>query len=175
MPFILALLGAAAAVFFYVNRARNAANAVSDIADVANDVGLAIRRFGFKRRANTHPVDDIDSVGLAVAGIALSFVSLDGPPLQNDQDMIQRTLENRYGMNETASQEAMVLGRWFIGECGNATMAFERITKRLFKIGGVETVEGLMAVLSATASDGDIPFTTRQSEAISDVKRIFRL
>ncbi len=175
MPFILALLGAAAAVFFYMNRARNVAHAASEIADVANDVRLAIRRFGFKRRANTHPVDDIDSVGLAVAGVALSFVSLDGLPTQNDQDMIQRTLETRYGMNESASQEALVRGRWFISECGNATMAFERITKRLFKIGGVESLEGLMAVLSATAAPGETPFTTRQSEAISDVKRIFRL
>jgi len=52
MPFILALLGIIGAAYFWAQRASNARNVVGDVADMANDVRLAARRFGFSRKMN---------------------------------------------------------------------------------------------------------------------------
>jgi len=55
MPFILALISIAAAAYFWINRARNAGEIAGEVLDMANDVRLAARRFGFKRKTNLHP------------------------------------------------------------------------------------------------------------------------
>jgi len=60
MPFLIALLGIIGVAYVWANRARNARDAVGDIADMANDVRLAARRFGFSRKMNVHPVESIE-------------------------------------------------------------------------------------------------------------------
>jgi hypothetical protein len=40
-----------------MNRARNAAHVASDVVDMAETVLGAARRFGFRRKADRHPVE----------------------------------------------------------------------------------------------------------------------
>ncbi|QLQ20376.1 MAG: hypothetical protein HZT43_19915 [Exiguobacterium profundum] len=60
MPFFIALLGALAAGYYFWRRSRNAANIATELMDVASDVRLAARRFGFKRQADIHPVEAVE-------------------------------------------------------------------------------------------------------------------
>ena len=98
MPFILSLIAIAGAAYFWFNRAQNAKNAAVDILDAANDVRLAARRFGFKRRTNGHPVDDIDEPNVAIATIATAFLELDDLPTQNQRD--QLAVQLQYQLNQ---------------------------------------------------------------------------
>jgi hypothetical protein len=56
-----------------MNRARNAANVATDLVDMAQDVMGAARRFGFRRKANTHPVDSLEDTKVAMAALGISF------------------------------------------------------------------------------------------------------
>lgn len=50
MPFLIAIITAAGAFYFWTMRARNAADAAHNVIDMANDVRLAARRFGFTKK-----------------------------------------------------------------------------------------------------------------------------
>ena len=50
MPVLMAILGIISAAYFWTQRARNAHSMLGDVGDMANDVRLAARRFGFTRK-----------------------------------------------------------------------------------------------------------------------------
>ncbi|MGB0799051.1 MAG: hypothetical protein ACPGRD_07015 [Planktomarina sp.] len=174
MPILLSLLAAISAAAFFVIRARNAAGAAQDLFDVANDVRLAARRFGFRRRQNQHAVDCLDDQGTAIAAMGLAFIELGGMATQEQKSTLDISLRKHLSLDATTAEECMVLGHWLNTECGTTSAAFTRMGKRLYSIGGVQAVQPLLAVLNdATPTDGAM--RPQQSEAIHEVKRIFRL
>ncbi|HCP80670.1 MAG TPA: hypothetical protein DIT67_03450 [Octadecabacter sp.] len=80
MPFIIVLLGTIGAAYFWTQRARKARDMVNDVADMANNVRLAARRFGFNRKMNVHPVESIEAPRLAIAAIGPARLELDELP-----------------------------------------------------------------------------------------------
>jgi hypothetical protein len=68
-----------------------------------------------------------------------------------------------------------LLGRWFVAECGTPDAAFTRLAKKLRAIHGGASFESLMAILSdITAAGGGSP-SSKQSDALTDLTRVFRL
>lgn len=173
MPFLIALLGIAVAVYFFVIRARNAAHIADDLVDMANDARLAARRFGFRRRSNVHPVEDIDNPDLALAAAALAFHELDGPATQDTHDRLKLAYRKHLGLDEDGAEEARVLARWLIGQCGTPHAGFERTARKLQKLKGVEALEPLTNVIKMGLTGTDV--SQRQREALEDLKRIFRV
>ena len=88
MPVLIALAGLAVGVYFFLIRTRNAAHAAGDLLDMANDVRLAARRFGFRRQANAHPIEAIEDSNLAIAALTVGFLELDGLPTQDQFDRL---------------------------------------------------------------------------------------
>lgn len=173
MPVILALIGAATAFYFLVIRARNAADMATDMMDMANDVRLAARRFGFKRRTNLHPVESIDDPKLAVAAIALSFLELNDLPTQDQRNAMIRQAQSTLGISKDDADEMMVLGRWLMSECGGPDQAISRISRKLQRIDGANSFDALMALIKAVVpTDG---LNDRQRDALGDIKRAFRI
>ena len=173
MPVILALIGAATAFYFLVIRARNAADMAADAMGMANDVRLAARRFGFKRRTNLHPVESIDDPKLAVAAIALSFMELNDLPTQDQRDAMIRQAQSSLDISKTDADEMMVLGRWLMNECGGADPAISRISRKLQRIDGANSFDALMALIkSVVPAEG---LNDRQRDALDDIKRAFRI
>ena len=72
MPYIIALLGLLAGAYFWMMRARAAADAARDLTGVARDVMAAARRFGFRRKLNTHPVESLEEPDVAIAGAGIA-------------------------------------------------------------------------------------------------------
>ncbi|MGB7270842.1 MAG: hypothetical protein WBC90_15125 [Albidovulum sp.] len=175
MPYIVGLLGLVAAAFFWASRARDAARVTHELSNMAGDVLGAARRFGFRRRANTHPVENIDDPKLAIGGVGLAFLELGGLPSREDQDALIAAFENRLGLTPAIAEEIMVLGRWLVNESGGPQSAINRIARRLVKIGGIETLDPLMKVLNDTATSGRGGLSTRQKEALEEIARLFRL
>lgn len=172
MPFILSLIAIAGAAFFWFNRARNAKDTAVDLLDAANDVRLAARRFGFKRRTNVHPVDDIEEPAVAIATIATAFLELDDLPTQDQRTQLAVQLQYQLNQDPKATEELMVLGRWLMLQCERPDAAISRVTRRLHKFDGVQSVETLMTVLKNLAGE---KLSDSQSDSIAEITRAFRL
>ena len=75
---VLAVLAALAGIGFWIWRAHMAARAASDLLETADDIRAAVRRFGYRRKTNTNPLDGIEDARLAAAGILCAFANMDG-------------------------------------------------------------------------------------------------
>lgn len=175
MPFLIALLGVAGAVVFWMYRARDAANTASDLADMAGDVVSAARRFGFRRRYNMHPVDSIDDPALAVGGLSVAFLQLGGVPTQEQRIALLVSLQSNLGLDKDRAEELDVLGQWFVNECNGPAQAIPRLAKRLYKLDGAQHLETIMAVVNDTVQAGSGALSDQQREALEDVKRAFHI
>lgn len=172
MPFLVALLGIIAAAYFWAQRARNARDMVGDVADMANDVRLAARRFGFSRKMNVHPVESIEDPRLAIASIAAAFIELDDLPTAEQRKLLLVQLRAKLRADADEAQEMEILGRWFMTECGGAEPAIARLSRKLYKLGGAAQMEPLMEVLKATVTDS---LSARQKDALEDITRAMRV
>jgi hypothetical protein len=176
MPYIIAILGLIGAVSVWIWRARMAADAMNDIAGVAQDVMAAARRFGFHRRKNQHPVDGLDDADVAIAGAGLAFLELSGLPTAEQQDALLISLQRHLGFDRAKAEEATILGRWLITESGGPTPGLARLTRRLFKLQGAAGLQPLMQVLNdVAAASRNGALSLQQREALDEVKRVFRL
>lgn len=151
MPFILGALAVLAAVYFFFVRARDSAEMAHDVLDVANDVRLAARRFGYKWKNRGHPVDAVESIEVAAAGVAEAFITLDDLPSKEERIAVLRQLQTTYRIDLTAAEEASALGRWLVSQCGEPEQGLWRLAKKVHALGGTEAILGLMEVLGETA------------------------
>ena len=172
MPILLSIIAIGTAALFWFYRARGAAETAHDLLDVANDVRLAARRFGFKRGTNQHPVEDIDDPNLAIATIATSFIELDDLPTQNQRDSLAVQLQYQLGLSTKDASEMMVLSRWLMAQCGDPNAAISRVSRKLYKLDNVQSVEPLMTVLKNLAGEN---LSENQAAALEDITRAFRL
>ena len=175
MHIILGLIGLATAVYFIVIRARNAAHVATDVADMANDVRLAARRFGFKRKTNVHPVETIDDPNLAIAAIATAFVEMDDLPTKDQRDALEAALQGTLNMSAQDTHEALILGHWFVSECHGPETAVPRLARKLTKLDAQSSFEPLLSVVTATAKAGSGDLNAKQREALDDIRRAFRI
>ena len=175
MPFILSLLAIAAAGYFWMNRARNAANVATDLVGVAQDVMGAARRFGFRRRANVHPVESLDDAGVAIAALGIGYLELGGLPRAEQHEALVRCLQVNCGHSHDQAQEAVILGRWLITECGGAGPGVDRLSRRLWKLKGASSFDPLMAVIKGVAASGGVEVNGRQKDALDAIARAYRV
>ena len=175
MPVLLGLLAAAAGVIFWIYRARDVAHAAKDLGDMAGDVMSAARRFGFRRRYNEHPVDSLQDQDVAVAGAGVAFLEMAGLPSSQQQAALLVSLQHHLNVSHDRGQEAMILGRWLMSECGGAQPRFARLTRRLAKLSELERFEQLMAVLRDVSAAGGGSLVPLQKDALAEVARAFKL
>jgi len=172
MPLLIALIGIIAAAYFWANRTRQARNAVGSAADMAHDVRLAARRFGFTRQMNIHPVESSEEPRLAIAAIATSFIELDDLPTVERREKLVLQVQSHLNADAAEAEEMAVLGRWFMTECGGAQQAISRISRKLYKLGGSGQIDLLLAVLQGAVGDGEL--SARQRDAVEDIHRALR-
>ena len=175
MPVILAVVGVVTAVLFFVLRARNAAHAATDLIDMANDVRLAARRFGFRRRADIHPAESIEDHRVAIAGISSAFLELDDLPTSDQRAALTRSMQDTLDLSKQDADELTILGRWIANECGTPDAAVSRLSRKLVRLAGQESFTPLLTILNATLAAGSTGLNTKQKEALDDVKRAFRI
>ena len=175
MPLIMSLFAIAVAGYFWMNRARNAAHIAGDLAGMAQDVLGAARRFGFRRQANIHPVESLQDGNVAVAALGIGYLELGGLPRAEQQEALLRALQVNLAMSHDAAQEAVILGRWLIMECGGAVRGMDRIGRRLYKLQGAASFEPLMHVVKQVAEAGGASTNPQQSEALEQLAQAYRI
>lgn len=175
MHIILGLIGLATAAYFLVIRARRGAEMTSELLEVADDIRAAARRFGFRRRTNTHPVDSIEDPRLAAGGVATAFLQLDDLPTADARRTLDLSLRKHFDLTAEEAEEIAVLGDWFTRECGTPDAAFERLARKLRGLDGANSFQPLMLVLNDVAQTGAGELSTRQREALESLSRVFNL
>jgi len=175
MPFLLALLGIAAAAFFWMQRAKDAAEMGSEMLDMARDVKAAARRFGFSRRHNEHPVDSIDDPKLAIGALVTAFHELEDLPTSESRTALDVQLRKHLSVSAEEAQEISILGHWFVNECGGADPAVTRLSKKVHKMSGADGFQTTMQIIQDTIAATTGELGRKQSEALHDIKRAFRI
>lgn len=175
MPILIALIGAAITVYVWINRAKRGADIAGELIGAASDVKNAARRFGFRRRANQHPVEGIDGPKLAVGGLAVAFLEMDDLPTSDARTQMDMSLRKHLDLDADTAQEVTILGRWFVEECQGPIQAVPRLAKKLHKLDRASNFNHLMAVLTDITHTSAGGPSTRQSEALNDLARVFRI
>ena len=175
MPVFLAILAAAGGLIFWMTRVRNAGLAARELVDMVGDLSSAARRFGFRRQAGRHPVDVLDQPDVAVAGLGMAMMELGGLPTQEQHAALLVSLQHHLGHDLEKAQEAQVLGRWMMMQCGGPIPGFSRLARRLSKLGGAEVFDPAMAVLRDVAKAQGAAITPQQKEALEELAQAFKL
>ena len=175
MPVILVVIAVISGVLFFILRARNASNATVELLDMANDVRLAARRFGFRRQTNLHPAESIEDPSIAIAGIASAFLELYDLPTADQREALAWEMTKTLNISKSEADELSVLGRWMVSECGGADAAISRLTRKLYRLDpqGLSPLLALVSNTVAKSSSGGL--NLKQTEALDDVKRAFRI
>lgn len=177
MPVIIAILGALAAVYFFMIRARNAKDMAQDVLSTADDVLTTVlnapRRIRFRRATNQHPVEGIEDPRLGIAALASAFVELDDLPTADQRQMLLIQIRSALRADEVEAEEMAVLGRWLVGQCKGPEEAVTRISKKLKKLDDGTAIETLSGILKAVAGENGL--SDSQREALTAIAREFRL
>jgi hypothetical protein len=175
MPFLIAIISAAGALYFFMMRARNAADAAHDVIDMANDVRLAARRFGFKRQGKLHAVEGVDDPDIICTAIACAFFELDGLPNAETHRALMVRMQSVFNINLADAEEMTIFSRWLATQCQSHTNAITRLSRRLFKLNGADSLDDLMTLISATLAATDAQPSSRQSDALGEISRALRV
>lgn len=173
MPVIITILGLLAAAGYWYFRIRDAGGTVRDLADAANDVRLAARRFGFKRRANVHPIDCIEDAKMAAAGITLAVAEMDGALTQAEIQTATIQFQSVFDIAKDEAEELVTFGRWIASQSGTRAEGVRRLSKRLVAIAGPDAGPDLVRLVTAvgTADGGTLDIDAE--DALQTIRRYF--
>ncbi len=175
MPVLLAILALAGAALFWMNRARNAAHVASEVADMAETVLGAARRFGFRRKADRHPVDSIEDKKVAIGGLATAFMELSGLPTTEEKKALVVGLQSSLDLSHADAEEMTILGHWFVNCCNGPQPAVARLARQVNRLAGAEGLTTSMEVIQRIAEAGGGVLSPQQGEALDEIKRVFRI
>lgn len=175
MPVILAIISAIAAAAFWFYRIKAAGEMAADIVDAANDVRLAARRFGYKRKNNKHTVDSIDDARLAAAGILIAIAEMDSALTQNEIDAAVIQCQLTFNTDQKDAEEIVTFGRWAYSQCSSKDEAVRRMSKRIQTLSGNEAGPDIIKMATAVATADGAVLGERENDAFATIKRVFDL
>ena len=170
MHIIAAVLALLAGVYFFVMRARNAAEMTHELMGVADDVRAAARRLGFRRNKSQHPVEAIEDPNTAAVTLAMAFMELHGLPTEERRQALLRAVQSHLDTDLKEAEELMILGRWLMTQCNGPEPAITRASRQLAKLtkGDIGPLPELLKAVSAE------PLTDKQRDATDEILRAFR-
>ena len=152
MHILLAVLAVAVGVGIWIWRVQMAARAASDLLETADDIRAAVRRFGYRRKAKTSPLDGIEDSRLAAVGILAAFANMDGALGRGEIETIARECAAAFHCDSTEGKQISAYGRWLISHSNNMDEAVRRLARNLEgKLTEAEK-EQLMGMIERVAS-----------------------
>ena len=173
MPVILAVLSALAAAGFWYWRVKAANDVAAGLFDAANDVRLAARRFGYQMRNKTHPADSVDDARLAAAGVVAAAAGLSSEFNQDDMDAATVQFQSKFDINKKEAEEIVIFGKWLATQCGTKDEAVRRLSKRVFKLAGMDAGPDLIDMVQTVAKVDMADRDSREADALTVIRRIF--
>jgi uncharacterized tellurite resistance protein B-like protein len=171
MHIILGILGALSVAMIWYWRLKTAREAAGELAGAADDVRLAIRRFGYLRKHKTHPADCVEDPRLAAAGIVAAIAAMDAPLSQAEIDRLTAEAGAIFGVTPAEAVDIAAFGRWVAGQCNTPEDAVRRLVKRLRATAGIEAGPDLIAMIEAVATADGAPMDERELDALTSIRR----
>ncbi len=174
MPAIIAIIGLLVAALVWYNRMKQAGHVAGELKDAANDVRLAARRFGFKRRTNVHPIDALDDARLAAAGIVAATSQMDSLWDQSMSDAMVQQAQSVFEVGLDEAEEMVVFARWIADQGGNPHEAVRRMARRLKQLAGGDTMADTVQMIRGVSGRGGQMLSRDAEEAIETVERVLK-
>jgi len=152
MHIVLAALAAVAGIGFWIWRARMAARAASDLLETADDIRAAVRRFGYRRKTNTNPLDGIEDARLAAAGILCAFANMDGGIGSAEIAAIADECRRAFKTEAEEATQIGAYGRWLAQQSANMDETVRRLARNLETKLAAEEKEQLFGMIERVAS-----------------------
>lgn len=171
MHIVLAVLGIAAGVGIWLWRAHMAARAAGELIDTADDIRAALRRFGYRRKANAKPLDGIDDPRLAAAGILAAFANMEDGIGRTEIEAISGECRRAFKVDATEAAQIGAYGRWLVQQSANMDEAVRRLARNLEgKLDEAEK-DQLLEMIERVASINDGALTDGQRYTLSQLAR----
>jgi uncharacterized tellurite resistance protein B-like protein len=171
MHIILGVLGVLGAVALWYWRFKAAQEAAGEVANVANDVRLAIRRFGYMRKHKTHPADCVEDPRLAAAGIAAAVAAMDAPLSQAEIDRLTAEAGSVFGVEASEAVDIAAFGRWIAGQCNTPDEAVRRLIRVVRDKAGAEAGPDLLAMVESVATADGGALDEDEADALQAIRR----
>lgn len=171
MHIILALLAIVGGFLFWYYRILAAKEAAQDVADVAGDIRLTIRRLMNRRKYDVHPADCVDDPRLAASGLIVSVATMDAPLSQSEIDALVKAGQATFNVTEREALDIVSYGRWVAGECNNHDEAVRKLARRISKLAGPEAGPDLVRMIEEVATADGNTLGDAEQDAINVVRR----
>jgi uncharacterized tellurite resistance protein B-like protein len=171
MHILLGILGVLSVAMVWYWRMKSAGEAAGELTNAANDVRLAIRRFGYLRKHKTHPADCVDDPRLAAAGIAAAIASMDAPLSQAEIDRLTAEAGAVFDADAAEAVDITAFGRWIAGQCQTPEDAVRRLTKVVRDKAGTEAGPDLLAMAEKVATADGTSLDEREADALEAIRR----
>ena len=175
MHILLGLIGIIGAIAFWYWRAQQAREAAGDIADAANDVRLAARRFAYRRRHNKHPADCVEDPRLAAAGIVAAIASMDAPLSQAEIQALSNEARAVFKADAAEADDIASFGRWISGQCNSPGEAVRRLVKVVQSQAGPEAGADLLAMAERVATADGAMLGEEEEASFATIRRTLGL
>ncbi len=174
MPVLIAIAGLLVGALIWYNRMKQAGHIAGELKDAANDVRLAARRFGFKRRSNVHPIDALDDARLAAAGIVAATAQMDSLWDQSMSDAMVQQAQSVFNVALDEAEETVVFARWIADQGSNPHEAVRWMTKRLKALAGRDAMADTVQMIRGVSGRGGRALSRDAEEAIETVERVLK-
>ncbi|MHA7773137.1 TerB family tellurite resistance protein [Roseibium sp. M-1] len=172
MHILLAALGILAAAAFWIYRIRRVADNTRVVLDAAQEVKAAARRFGFKTRANQHPVDGIDDPRVSGAALLVLVAETDGGISKAEQDAILGQLQSVFSMPLGEAEELFMFAKWLANRNSNPDDMIRRLIKRTVNLGGRDTLPDMIRMVRAVGMADTGTMTDDTAQVIEKLKQL---
>ncbi|WP_193366621.1 TerB family tellurite resistance protein [Pelagibius marinus] len=171
MHIVLAVLGIAAGIGIWLWRAHMAARAAGELMETADDIRAALRRFGYRRKANVSPLDGIDDARLAAAGILAAFANMEGGIGRAEIEAICEECRRAFKTDSAEAAQIGAYGRWLVQQSANMDEAVRRLARNLEgKLDEAEKGQ-LLEMIERVASIDDGALTDGQRYTLAQLAR----
>ncbi|WP_299625485.1 TerB family tellurite resistance protein [Pelagibius sp.] len=166
MHILLGILGVVGVALFWYWRMRNAATAAREVVEIADDMRAAVRRFGYRRKANQNPLDGIEDPRLAAAGILAAFANMDGALSREEIDAIDEACGKAFACSAEDARQIGAYGRWLVQQsAGNMDEVIRRLARNLIGQLTAEERGQLLATIREIAEIEDGALSDAQEDS----------
>lgn len=169
---LAAVLGVLLAWYWRFKMAREAAG---ELIGVAEDVRAAARRFSYRRKHKTHPIDAVEDPRLAAAGAALAIAAMDQPLSRAELEAASEGAEQVFGVSGQEAAEIAAFGRWIAGQANTEEEAVRRLTAVVHREAGPDAGPDLVTLVRQVATADGGPLGEREEQALDRIRHAFAM
>ncbi len=149
------LVAAIGVLLLILWRMQQAATAVRDIGEAADDARGLVRRWKWRRKTNVNPLDLVTDAREAATAMMAATAEADGALTERERVAILRQITEKFGATGSQAEELLAQGRWLVQGKTDLGETLRRLTPVIRKSCTREQQIELVSMLQTVAvADG---------------------